>query len=99
MKIVHIKQHIKNKYSKGCLKGRKANSRVIYKTQKQKYKEGLKDFYDSLKDYKDYKGISKETLQKYKEKYKRIFNVYPRKDMSIYDIKKALQAFEASFRG
>ena len=90
MQLKHIKESIKNKHSKGCLKGHSKNNRVIYKTQKQKYKEGLKDFYESLPD-KDFRGIDKSTLQKYKEKYFKTFKVYPKKNMSIYDIKRALK--------
>ena len=90
MLLKHIKESIKIKHSKGCLKNRQANNRVIYKTQKEKYKEGLKAFKDSLPE-RDFKGISKESLMKYKEKYKKAFKVYPRKNMSIYDIKRALK--------
>lgn len=90
MQLKHIKESIKNKYSKGCLKSRSKNNRVIYKTQRQKYKEGLKDFYESLPE-KDFKGLSKESLQKYKEKYLKAFKRYPSKNMSIYDIKRALK--------
>ena len=72
MKLTHIKAAIKNKYSKGCLKGRSKNNRVIYKTQKQIYKEGMKAFKESLPE-RDFKGIDKNTLQKYKEKYLKAF--------------------------
>lgn len=91
MYLKHIKEGIKNEYSKGCLKHRSKNNRIIVKTQRQIYKDGLKDFYDSLKDYKDFKGLSKESLQKYKEKYLKAFKKYPAKNMSIYDIKRALK--------
>lgn len=90
MKLTHVKTAIKNKYSKGCSKGRTKNNRVIYKTQRQKYIEGLKDFKESLPE-RDFKGINKDTLQKYKEKYLKAFKRYPLKSMSIYDIKKALK--------
>lgn len=90
MQLKHIKESIKNKYSKGCLKGRSKNNRVIYKTQRQKYKEGLKDFYDSLPE-RDFRGVDKDTLQKYREKYYKTFKVYPKKNMSIIDIKRALK--------
>lgn len=90
MKLTQIKTAIKNKYSKGCSKGRTKNNRVIYKTQKQIYKEGMKAFKESLPD-RDFKGLSKDSLMKYKEKYKRAFKRYPSKNMSIYDIKKALK--------
>ena len=90
MKLTQIKTAIKNKYSKGCSKGRSKNNRVIYKTQKQIYKEGMKAFKESLPE-RDFKGIDKNTLQKYKEKYLKAFKRYPLKTMSIYDIKKALK--------
>lgn len=90
MKLTHIKTAIKNKYSKGCSKGRSKNNRIIYKTQKQIYKEGLKDFKESLPK-RDFKGLSKDSLMKYKEKYLKAFKRYPSKNMSIYDIKKALK--------
>ena len=90
MYLKHIKESIKNKYSKGCLKSRYKNNRIITKTQKQVYKDGLKAFYESLPD-KDFKGLSKESLKKYKEKYLKAFKRYPPKNMSIYDIKKALK--------
>lgn len=90
MYLKHIKESIKNKYSKGCLKHRSKSNRIITKTQRQIYKDGLKDFYDSLPD-KDFKGLSKESLQKYKEKYLKAFKRYPSKNMSIYEIKKALK--------
>lgn len=90
MKLTHVKTAIKNKYSKGCSKGRSKNNRIIYKTQKQIYKEGMKDFKESLPE-RDFKGIDKNTLQKYKEKYLKTFKRYPLKTMSIYDIKRALK--------
>lgn len=83
---------IKPKASKGIAKSRYKNNRVIYKTQKEIYKEGLKAFRESLKDYRDFRGISKDTLMKYKEKYKEIYKRYPSKNMSIYDIRKAIKA-------
>lgn len=92
MLLKHIKNNLKIKHSKGYLKNRKANNRVIYKTQKEKYKEGLKAFKESLPN-RDFKGCDKETLNKYKEKYKKIFKVYPRKNMSIYDIKKTIKEY------
>ena len=98
MQLKHIKESIKNKYSKGCSKGRTKNNRVIYKTQKEKYQEGLKAYKESLKDFTDYRGTSKESLMKYKEEYKRIFNKYPSKNTSIYDIKRIIKAYKESLK-
>lgn len=95
MKNTHLTTMLINRQSKGCCKGKQKNNRAIYKTQRQKYLEGIKDFKDSLKDYRDFKGISKDSLMKYKEKYKKIYNKYPSKNMSIYDIKKACKAIKA----
>ena len=91
MKKAYIKNTIQQKHSKGCLKNKTRNNRVIYKTQKEKYKEGIRAFRESLKDYRDFKGVNKETLNKYKEKYFKAFKRYPKRGMSIYDIKRALK--------
>lgn len=71
MYIKHIKESIKNKYSKGCLKTQNKSFRKISKPLKQSYQEGLKAFKESLKD--SY-GIDKDTQEYlktlWKNKYK-----------------------------
>jgi hypothetical protein len=91
MKNRYIKNFIASKACKGLSKHRTKNNRTITKTMKEKYKEGIKAFKESLKDYRDYNGLSKDSLIKYKEKYKKAFNKYPSKNMSIIDIKRVLK--------
>lgn len=66
MYLKHIKESIKNKYSKGCLKNQNKNNRKLIKPLKESYREGLKTFKESLKE--SYK-IDKATIEHLKTLY------------------------------
>lgn len=71
MYLKHIKEGIKNKYSKGCLKTQNKTSRKLVKPLKQSYNEGLKAFRESLKEsYKIDKDIQEHLKSLWIKKYK-----------------------------
>lgn len=71
MQLKHIKTLIKNNTHKSAFKGAYANNRKVHKSMNEKYKEGIKDFKESLKEsYKIPENIIEESKKLWVKKYK-----------------------------
>lgn len=93
-KSQQIKNTIQQKHCKGCLKSRCKNNRIITKTAQQKYKEGIKEYKESLKDFIDYRKISIKDLQKIKQNFYSIFHYLP-KTLNAYKMQQIIKDYKS----